>query len=71
MIDWKLMEHVLGVWLSLRLFGRGKHFTSVALWLSSNSICLRLASILKTFQHPRIGGPGLVGHFEYPDGYIE
>ncbi|KAF3445008.1 hypothetical protein FNV43_RR14701 [Rhamnella rubrinervis] len=22
-------------------------------------------------QHPRIGGPGLVGHFEFPDGYIE
>lgn len=22
-------------------------------------------------QHPRIGVPGLVGHFEYPDGYIE
>ncbi|KAK4743380.1 hypothetical protein SAY87_001381 [Trapa incisa] len=22
-------------------------------------------------QHPRIGGPGLVGRYEYPDGYIE
>ncbi|EXB30300.1 Putative methyltransferase NSUN6 [Morus notabilis] len=22
-------------------------------------------------QHPRIGGPGLLGHFEYPDGYVE
>ncbi|CAN1758962.1 rRNA (cytosine-C(5))-methyltransferase NOP2C [Linum perenne] len=22
-------------------------------------------------QHPRIGGPGLVGHYEFPDGYIE
>lgn len=22
-------------------------------------------------QHPRIGGPGLVGHCEFPDGYIE
>ncbi|KAJ7965058.1 NOL1/NOP2/sun family protein [Quillaja saponaria] len=22
-------------------------------------------------QHPRIGGPGLVGHFEFPDGYVE
>lgn len=23
------------------------------------------------FQHPRIGGPGLVGRFEFPDGYAE
>ncbi|XVE72339.1 hypothetical protein DITRI_Ditri11bG0031800 [Diplodiscus trichospermus] len=22
-------------------------------------------------QHPRIGGPGLVGSFEFPDGYVE
>ncbi|CAN0913944.1 rRNA (cytosine-C(5))-methyltransferase NOP2C [Linum grandiflorum] len=22
-------------------------------------------------QHPRVGGPGLVGHYEFPDGYIE
>lgn len=22
-------------------------------------------------QNPRIGGPGLVGRFEFPDGYIE
>ncbi|KAK9284762.1 hypothetical protein L1049_023939 [Liquidambar formosana] len=22
-------------------------------------------------QHPRIGGPGIVGHCEFPDGYIE
>jgi hypothetical protein len=22
-------------------------------------------------QHPRIGGPGLVGRCEFPDGYIE
>lgn len=23
------------------------------------------------FQHPRIGGPGLVGRYEFPDGYVE
>lgn len=23
------------------------------------------------FQHPKIGGPGLVGSCEFPDGYVE
>jgi len=23
------------------------------------------------FQHPRIGGPGLVGSCKFPDGYVE